>query len=131
LLQVPSCPPGFRAEVTPAEDDPSFTEDTPFVEDTQPLERRRINAYFEPPEEGYLSQPPSCPRYTCIAILPEARLQCSYEGRTLTTFGNVTLVHQMCHHTLLEDPSDGLSVQCKYMYGDAYFVPCAYVHFKY
>jgi hypothetical protein len=105
---------GFRAEVIPAEDDHTFTEDTPLVEDTQPLERRRRNAYFEPPDDGYLAQPPSCPQYTCVAILSESRLQCSYEGRTLTTFGNLTLVHQMCHHTLLEDSSDDLSVQCKY-----------------
>jgi hypothetical protein len=108
---------GFRAEVTSAEDDHAFTEDTPLVEDTQPLERRRRrNAYFDPPEDSYLSQPPLCPQYTCVPALPEARLQCSYEGRTLTTFGNLTLVHQMCHHTLLEDPSDALSVQCKYLY---------------
>jgi hypothetical protein len=103
------------AEVITAEDDLSFTEDTPLVEDTQPLERRRRrNAYFDPQEDVYLAQPPSCPQYTCVAILLESRLQCSYEGRTLTTFGNLTLVHQMCHHTLLEDSSDDLSVQCKY-----------------
>jgi hypothetical protein len=114
LLQVPRCPLGFRAEVILAEDDHTFTEDTPLVEDIQPLERRRRNAYFQPQEDGYLAQPPSCPQYTCVAILPEGRLQCSYEGRTLTTFGNLTLVHQMCHHTLLEDSSDDLSVQCKY-----------------
>jgi hypothetical protein len=88
------------------------------AEDPHSLERRKRNAYFESGEVDPIS--PDCPRFVCVPVLPptsdsrdKMRLKCSYEGNTLTTFSNLTLVHEMCHHTLLEGLAEGFSMQCK------------------
>ena len=107
---TPSCPPGFV---------PRFFDDSRIK---GKLIKGTDNKHTRLRRYAILNDNLDCQRYECI---PEESSQtevppvdvekiCSYEGKTLTTFDNLILSGDLCHHTLVAIPSVQVSVECEY-----------------
>ena len=59
----------------------------------------------------------NCPEYECIREdSNELFGSCKYEGNTLTTFDEMEMKRDLCHHSLLETILDNFKVECKFIF---------------